>query len=68
MFWNAQLNNYIETTKNSSELYYNVNRMGLRGMEKQVENTKKLATGLQHVVTGATADSALLASCVAVSF
>ena len=38
------------------------------GMDKQVENIEKLATGLQHVVTGATADFALLVSCVAVSF
>ena len=36
------------------------------GMDKQVENTEKLATGFLHVVTGG--DSALLASCIAVSF
>ena len=42
--------------------------MGWGGKDKQVENTEKLTTGLQHVVTGATADSALLVSCVAVSF
>ena len=42
--------------------------MGLRGLDKEVENAKKLANGLQQVVTGATAGSALLASCAAVSF
>ena len=42
--------------------------MGRGGKDKQVENTEELATGLQHVVTGATADSALLVSSVAVSF
>ena len=30
------------------------------GMDEQVENTDKLATGLQHLVTGATAYSALV--------
>ena len=29
-------------------------------MDRQVENIKKLATGLQHVVTGATEDSAFV--------
>ena len=43
-------------------------RMGLEGMDKRVENTEKLATGLQHIVNRTTADSVLLASCVAVSF
>ena len=46
----------------------NVNRMGWRGKDNEVENTEKLATDLQHVVIGATAYSALLVSCVAVSF
>ena len=45
-----------------------VNRMVLGGMEKQTEYTKNLATGLQHVVTRTTAESALLDSFVAVSF
>ena len=38
------------------------------GKDKQVENTEKLEAGLEHVVTGATADFVLLVSCVAVSF
>ena len=42
--------------------------MGWGGMDKEVENIDKLATGLQHVVTGATADSVLLVSCIAVAF
>ena len=46
----------------------NVKRMGLGGMENQVENADKLATGLQHVMTVATICSALFASCIAVSF
>ena len=37
-------------------------------MDKQIENNDKLATGLQHAVIGATGDSVLLASCVAVLF
>ena len=42
--------------------------MGLGGMDTQIENTEKMATGLQHVVAGATAgDSALLACSVAIS-
>ena len=66
--WNSKLHNYIETTRNSSELWKNVNRMWLGGMNEHTENTDKLATGLQNIVIGATADNALLASYVAVSF
>ena len=29
-----------------------MNRTGFEGMDKQVENTEKLATGLKYVVTG----------------
>ena len=61
VFVQKKLHNSIETTRNSSEVWKNVNRRELGGMNKQVENTEKLTTGLQHVVTGATADSVLLA-------
>ena len=42
--------------------------MGWGGMDEQVENIEKLATSLQHVMSGTTADSTLFVSCIAVSF
>ena len=56
--WTIERSRRTKTTRNSSELWK------MWGMDKLVENTQNLATGLQHVVTEATAESALLASCV----